>query len=1175
MDAAVECPKGAKRVAYALVAGGTAVASLDLAPMAAGETDVSAGAESPAFPLGSSSAPSLSPSAVGSGGGGGAGGPRSAFVVIDNIPTIVLLADAVRFIEPFLDFVLHVKCLLPLVLPKEVHGRNGSVATDKGAAPPLTYSLLCEIRGFEDGQDENAAADESATDDGCYASTPNTSLPFSLERFLASFAEECDGAALTALFPDVLTSVSRVVSSDAIVSVEGYTSGGVAAFRVPLSELVAAPSGDDECAEGEGEGEGDACKDASAVPIGLVAKQSGDASAAEGMGAALSEVAGGHGASVVAMGGSSMSGGAEPASFSSDAGEHANRSSYGSPPAMASPAPSADSGGALSSADASPQQTTRTATGEPSVLSLPPSASRRIARSLLNRSPLLHSPLPPTAGALGGEQLTNPPAALVSLSPAALQRKPENGNDGIADSHGVSVKGHSTSAAAACCSICLEAMGTVPCLTTLCGHQFHVHCYTKIGPRCPLCRFESASIRGEAYVHASAAGTPAAGAAAAAAVGGNSGVGAEREGVSPSTASGNAVPLSGGAGGIEGSAAPAVACAPAAATTEASDADAGYPTKPPAISSLPVSGGGDCAGNSSAAAHSPSFIPPPRPSYAEIRALFARVPVTGTTGMGAVDGPFPPQQQPQPHNTLSSAYVFGEAAASTTPLRARSARDLWHFAHQRRRSVAPPSSGSAHDSNDNDSNSGERGAAHAECAACTSGAPPAAAARREAPATLWGVGAAADGQRRARRDPNNNDSGSEADADDRLATGNRDESVAVSTSTDPNTNAADGPVPSVTAAAAASGDPSNRPTSGAGGAPQALQAAAVGGGGSHWLCLVCGLTHGGRDGCGHAEAHFTATGHRFAIDVRAPRVWDYAKGAFVHRLVQQLRAESLSHAAAEEGAGEGESSDSPANGGKAAAPLPPAAATATMRGSSGKAPADAPPNNGKAARGSNAGSDLYKEANGAWTAADTVWADYGDGDDEAERAALLSAVDFAADFYSRLLADQLAAQEAHYGREAAALRFDLEAAAIVRAEAVERRRIMDEEYAPPLVAALDAITGRLAEATALAKAKARTIRKEGGGGGGSGATAGDANNKGKTEPSASAAASASASAAVVDAGFETNTITLAAAEKNYEAVRRMREATEAKEAAHKRLLAERDTEIAKLQARLESLYAQL
>eukprot|EP00658_Telonema_sp_P-2_P040388 TRINITY_DN28888_c0_g1_i2.p1 TRINITY_DN28888_c0_g1~~TRINITY_DN28888_c0_g1_i2.p1 ORF type:complete len:137 (-),score=15.61 TRINITY_DN28888_c0_g1_i2:128-538(-) len=53
------------------------------------------------------------------------------------------------------------------------------------------------------------------------------------------------------------------------------------------------------------------------------------------------------------------------------------------------------------------------------------------------------------------------------------------------------------------------------------------------------------------------------------------------------------------------------------------------------------------------------------------------------------------------------------------------------------------------------------------------------------------------------------------------------------------------------------------------------------------MCLMCGHVGCGRSACGHGRTHYEATGHRFAIDVYGPRVWDYRREMYVHRVVQQ------------------------------------------------------------------------------------------------------------------------------------------------------------------------------------------------------------------------------------------------------------------------------------------------
>eukprot|EP00117_Sycon_ciliatum_P000805 scpid38353/ scgid0191/ BRCA1-associated protein; BRAP2; Impedes mitogenic signal propagation; RING finger protein 52; Renal carcinoma antigen NY-REN-63 len=66
--------------------------------------------------------------------------------------------------------------------------------------------------------------------------------------------------------------------------------------------------------------------------------------------------------------------------------------------------------------------------------------------------------------------------------------------------------------------------------------------------------------------------------------------------------------------------------------------------------------------------------------------------------------------------------------------------------------------------------------------------------------------------------------------------------------------------------------------------------------GSHdslWICLICGHVGCGRYAEGHAETHFLATQHTYAMDVSNQSVWDYAGDNFVHRLVQSATGGKL------------------------------------------------------------------------------------------------------------------------------------------------------------------------------------------------------------------------------------------------------------------------------------------
>lgn len=53
-----------------------------------------------------------------------------------------------------------------------------------------------------------------------------------------------------------------------------------------------------------------------------------------------------------------------------------------------------------------------------------------------------------------------------------------------------------------------------------------------------------------------------------------------------------------------------------------------------------------------------------------------------------------------------------------------------------------------------------------------------------------------------------------------------------------------------------------------------------------WICLICGNIGCGRYGRAHAEAHYQATTHLYALELETQRVWDYAGDGYVHRLIQ-------------------------------------------------------------------------------------------------------------------------------------------------------------------------------------------------------------------------------------------------------------------------------------------------
>jgi BRCA1-associated protein len=52
------------------------------------------------------------------------------------------------------------------------------------------------------------------------------------------------------------------------------------------------------------------------------------------------------------------------------------------------------------------------------------------------------------------------------------------------------------------------------------------------------------------------------------------------------------------------------------------------------------------------------------------------------------------------------------------------------------------------------------------------------------------------------------------------------------------------------------------------------------------MCLICGHVGCGRYREGHAAQHGKESGHAYALELEAQRVWDYGSDNYVHRLVQ-------------------------------------------------------------------------------------------------------------------------------------------------------------------------------------------------------------------------------------------------------------------------------------------------
>merc|ERR1712137_444304 len=53
-----------------------------------------------------------------------------------------------------------------------------------------------------------------------------------------------------------------------------------------------------------------------------------------------------------------------------------------------------------------------------------------------------------------------------------------------------------------------------------------------------------------------------------------------------------------------------------------------------------------------------------------------------------------------------------------------------------------------------------------------------------------------------------------------------------------------------------------------------------------WICLLCGNIGCSRYKNEHAEMHYRATGHTYALEIDTQRVWDYTGDGYVHRLIQ-------------------------------------------------------------------------------------------------------------------------------------------------------------------------------------------------------------------------------------------------------------------------------------------------
>ena len=58
------------------------------------------------------------------------------------------------------------------------------------------------------------------------------------------------------------------------------------------------------------------------------------------------------------------------------------------------------------------------------------------------------------------------------------------------------------------------------------------------------------------------------------------------------------------------------------------------------------------------------------------------------------------------------------------------------------------------------------------------------------------------------------------------------------------------------------------------------------------MCLICGHVGCGRYREGHAAEHSKESGHAYALELEAQRVWDYSSDNYVHRLCSPRRTAS-------------------------------------------------------------------------------------------------------------------------------------------------------------------------------------------------------------------------------------------------------------------------------------------
>ena len=344
-----------------------------------------------------------------------------------------------------------------------------------------------------------------------------------------------------------------------------------------------------------------------------------------------------------------------------------------------------------------------------------------------------------------------------------------------------------------------------------------------------------------------------------------------------------------------------------------------------------------------------------------------------------------------------------------------------------------------------------------------------------------------------------------------------------------------------------------------------------------WMCLMCGHIGCGRAACGHSRTHYEATGHRFAIDVYGPRVWDYRREMYVHRVVQQAVLTHNNNNNTHDDSGSTHNSDV---GVSQPPPRPhrqdgdegvvhtatttdPTVTNSTVTPPSPSPsppppPTTATPTSTKEASSYPPGGDPTRSGGGGGG----LWVDYGFHDHE-DRARLLSSVELVSDFYSKLLNHQLRAQQCHYEALLVDAGMQGDMGSLIQNEVASRMVIVKESKRDVMEIA-NGFKDAIQACRRQYVARIKKLEQEGGGGSSKSSSSYTAGISQKATKKGGGGMSSSSKSE--SAGLETDRIALEAAKANLVSLEGMKASLLKKEAAH---IATRDA----LQAQLDTLQA--